>query len=1083
MYNSSARNYILNILSPIMNVQDNIKDSTLLQFYSLICEMRKVSANEPDIAYQKVITAFSQYSESIYRIRIPIPADSYKTISRELSRLSYLEFLTHVVPSLVCNPQRTMIALQSIKPGMSYIEQTHHIIRIKLIAYKMDGITEKDGHSNTGYDDILDNLYDAYTAQKYNATLKRDEFLRLYSSINTFELSPKALSPKSRGAGFKDKDLEDLMVILTDQLQLTRAQQLDLVAKCFINKMQATDIIPLVQTYNFTCYKDILERKRLVQKAHRLMARIPPLELVCAISTRKKLGSVNTKKGTEALVVPNDVMLETGFIYPTFKSLIGLEKENRILLVSPSAFFIRTLLEDALLRERNITIAIQDDNAAALLRYQVDEKIYATQFDKDNIIPVTTFIRQLEEKRLPYDKVFVFGNNLPVEQQQYLVGNTLNAAENDTDVFALLSTYAIDNVSPLSVERIRLMPYLKTISLIPQGINNSSFPKRKMWVHFNVNVPDENSVVKVYAYTLDTSIKTQAISLLREAPLEIPRSELAQLGQSIRKCYSHEIMSRRAQGRTRAMAFSHEIAPDIPVWCSRSFPHGKEKNPRLEAYVCMPAPDEKVLRGFSARGEVIKSTKKHTTQVPESKVLDWLQNTYPFSSVQQRNNSVKRLDEELQGPQLKTEISIREEIIEYYTPLLEKQNIALKTLWYLYPNLSNKYVASDYQVLTEMMHTVIGQQRVCDVTSELMEQLLIEEYPDLSESALWRNYKILSIAMENAKQYGYCHHNPLEDALQEEKLRRKLFAQVRKQLVKKHLEKSELKMAYHAIVSKIQAGQCEYVGVLIRFLTGLESNIVCALRWCDMVKAPYLDVAYFVITRQVSNNGQELSGFSDTEDYICFPLPAGLRSLLENFRARLHSIPDETRIMDSIIAIEANAPKKAFTPYRLNQLTKSILNEYRADDNYFNVAYGDHEFRKTNLNKYMGNFIRENFRYWATDVARLLPAELSYLLRNRVNSTCGRFYCDFQNEASLAIIATKLSRLECLFMQGTPPITQRESSSNVQEFVGVLNSNNGYRQKVSIEIIGNSSVEVYVHSPRGIQSSASIIVDKEGKPI
>jgi chorismate mutase len=538
--------------------------------------------------------------------------------------------------------------------------------------------------------------------------------------------------------------------------------------------------------------------------------------------------------------------------------------------------------------------------------------------------------------------------------------------------------------------------------------------------------------------------------------------------------YASEVLSRRAQGKTKDRPISHDITPDILVWCSSSFPKGKDK-PRLEAYVCMPSERENV-----ERGEIIQSTKKHTTQVSESDMLNWLENIYPLSYVQQRSTDAKSVEEDTK--QIKIEISIREEIIDHYTPSLRNKNIALKTLWYLYPDLSNKYTGSDYQVLTEMMHTVIGQQRVCDITSESIEELLLEVYPNINETALWRNYKILSIAMEKAKAEKYCAHNPLEDALREEKLRRKLFAQVRKNMVKKHLEKPELKLAYREIVSKIKDGQYEYIGVLIRLLTGLESGIVCALRWRDMVQYPCFNVAALAIIRQVSNDGKEISGFSDSEDYIHFPLSDGLRARLEEFQKKLGDIPDDTRILDSIVTLSSGAGKP-LTPSRLNDLTKGILSKFKVEDNYYNIAYGNNEFRKTNLNKYMGDFIRENFRYWANKEAKLLPAELSVLLRNRVDSTCGRFYCDLQNEASLAIIAAKLSRMECLFMQAEQPVAQRAVTDRVYEYESEVMPQNGYRQKVFLEFLGDSMVEVCAHSPRGIWSSATNLTDKEGKPI
>lgn len=1085
MFNLAERDRIIDVLSLKYGKKVKVRDSGLLRLFATMKAMYDTGINQPERAYETVLAKYSTYQYGCISKNSGLSPVFFYDKWSEISKLSYLDFLTYVVPGIVCDPKKTLDIFQKVKPEWGCIEQTHNILQIRLIATQAAALTNEQKPSEKEAE--IDQLYDAYLLAEGDhvldkkANLKKEEFLRLYASINSFELSPKALSPKSKGVGFKDTDIDKLLVLLTDELQLTRSQQLDLVAQCFVNSEQATDIIPTEQIYNFTRCKDMAERKKLVRQAHRLMAKIPPLELICAISTRKKVGKVSVKNRTEALTVPNDVMLETGFVYPMFKNLIGSESDTAILLMCPSAFFVRKLWADDTLRNRNISIVLEDDNVVSLLKYQIEDSRYATHFEKNNIFSTAAFMRHLDGDVVPYAKIFLFGNNLSVDQQGDQLVSILKSRRNQHgDVFALLSSYLVDNAAPLGGETEYLAPHLKTISLIPPGINNSSFPKRKMWVHFGTDVALDNDTVKVHKYTLDTSAKTQAISLLNEAPLEIPHSDFPQLNQTIRKCYSQELMLRRAQGKTKKMAFQHEITPDIPVWCSYTFPKGKENNPRLEAYVCMPPPEEKILRGFSARGEVIQSTKKHTEKVPLDGVLDWLEKTYPMSSVQQRYSTEERkqFGSDLQ---LKVEISIRDEIIEKYTQLLEKQNIALKTLWYLYPDLSNKYTGSDYQVLTQMMQTVIGQQRVCDITSELAEKLLLEVYPNLNEAALWRNYKILSVTMEKAKRHGYCRYNPFEDALRQDKLRRKLFAQVRRQLVKKHLTEPELKQAYHMIVTKIQNGQYEYLGVLIRLLTGLESNIVCALRWCDMVKSSGVDVVSFVITRQISNDGKEISGFSDIEDYMCFPLSAGLRSFMEDFRGRLHGIADETRIMDSVIRTASDEPVKPFTPAQLNDLTKGILKEFNVEENYFNIAYGNSEFRKINLNKYMGDFIRENFRYWASRVAKLLPAELSFLLRNRVDSTCGRYYCDFQNEASLAMMATKLSRLECLFMQGVPPTAQREVRENVYQFTREVKPGDGYRQKVSLEVHGESSVEVTAHSPRGIWSSAINLVDKGGK--
>lgn len=1082
MYNTDMRKQIVHLLSSVLGPADSIKNSRLLQVYSTLCEMAKTGITQPSAAHAQVMAQYAPYQHALFKTLHFPSADTFEKICRVLSHISYRDFLTYVVPGIACDPQRVIDLFQKHFPHQRNIELTHHIIQIRLLVYQMDKLSfSKQKISSEGYDDILDKLYNFYQNSNNEICLPKNLFLRFYSAINTFQLSPKSLAPHA--LGFKNKDIAELMHILTDELQMTRAQQLEMAARYFIYKDQAAQILADEKLYNFVSCKDEKTRKKLANKALRLITKIPPLELMCAISIRKKAGPVNLQKSIDGLVLPNDVMLEMGFVYPLFQNNIGSDRSTPILLLYPSEHFIRRVLSDETMRERNITFVLPDESSVSLIQYQINEPGYALYTGPYiKLLRAKAFLNQMIADKLPYKKIFLFGNHLPVDQQEYHLHKLLRTSSVCIDLYALLSTYTIEKTTNSFLYQCNhFSAQIQSIALIPQGINNSSFPRRKLWVHcaLHSSVP-EDFVTRVYSYTLDTSLKTQAISPMLDIPLEIPQRNIVQIDRSIRSRFSQEIMHRRSSGRSRTMAFVHEITPDIPVWCSRTFPNGIAANPRLEAYVCLPPPEGKMNQGFAARGPVIQSTKKHTTHIPQSEVLDWLENTYPFSAVQQRYTSDERKQLGSNHP-LKPAVQIRYEIIYYYTPILQGKNIALKTLWYLYPNLEDVYSGSDYLVLSDMMQTVIGQQRVGDITAELCEALLLEVYPSLSESALWRNFTILSTALNKSVAYGYCSSNPLEPAMQDEKLRRKLFAQVRRQLTKKHLTKPELESAYASIHAKLQHGHHEYLGVLIRLLTGLESNIVCALRWCDLLNSPDIDVTSLVITRQLSSDGSSVSGFSDVEDYICYPLPEGLRTLIMQYKNQLPDISDNSLILSSVMRVGSMRSSKEITPFQLNTLTKSILKELNIEERSINLAYGDNDFRKTNLNKYAGDFIRENFRYWATKAAQLHPDELSYLLRNRAPSTLGRYYCDFLNDTSQAVIAAKLSRLECIFTQSVPPVAHRRIKTNVHQYTSQVQPQNGYRQKISLEIKGTSPIEFSVYSPLGIHSNALVLYKEDGE--
>lgn len=1078
MFNLDLRMQIIQLLSPLLGSAEKAMDSRLLQAYSTLLGMRKTGIIQPQAAYAKIR---EQYTHSRHGLltHFNFPSEEqFFNICTLLSTYSYIDFLTYVVPGIACDPQQTVDLFHKEYPENSDIELTHHIIQIRFLLYRLREFSFVDNKPN-GYDNVLDALYAAYRSCEKGTALPKALFLKLYSSINTYHLAPQTLAPHT--LGFSSGDINTLMHILSGELQMTRSHQVSLIARYLIDKEQAAQIVSQ-NPFFFHTSIDTNACVKLVSKALRLITKIPPLELLCAISICKRGNRVSEQRRTDGLILPNDVTLELGFVYPIFRNCIGFDPDTSILLYLPSSHFLRKLFSDNELRNRRITILLPDEQEVALVQQQVNAPEYANPNLNLTFMAPDEFLGMIWKSEITYDKIFLFGNHLLVHQQSSELDLLIARMSKRGDLYALLSTHVLEHSVKSFLEHDDDDPlHLQSVVLIPQGINNSTSPRRKVWIHCNYLSPiDLDPVTKIITYTLDTSLKTQAISPVLDAPLELRQSDFVQMQDSIRERFAKELILRRSSGRTRSMAFQHEITPDIPVWCSRTFPNGPEKNPRLEAYVCLPAPEEKTKRGYSARGSILPSTKKHTTHVSQTEVLDWLENVYPFSSVLPRYTQAELKQQGGKFP-LKPTVQIRYEIIEQYTPILKNQNIALKTLWYLYPNLENLYTGSDYQILTQMMQTVIGQQRVCDITDTLCEALLMELYPDLSETALWRNFTILSTALEKAVSYGYCPSNPLAAALKDEKLRRKLFAQVKRQLVKKHLTETELRAAHRFITMKLQNGEYEYFGVLVRLLTGLESNIVCALRWCDLIHYPNMDVSSFVITRQASNDGKSILGFSDAEDYICYPLPSGLRSLIEQYKKQLVSCPENQPILSTLMQLAPKSSLKTINPSQLNLLTRNTLQELNIEERIIHLAYGDNEFRKINLNKYAGDFIRENFRYWATKSAQLLPDELSFLLRNRAPSTLGRFYCDFLNEASQAILSAKLSRLECLFMQTSPPQARRTTAPRVYSHTSKITPKNGYRQKVSLEITNAAAVELQLYCPMGLRSDVCSLDEKDGE--
>jgi hypothetical protein len=189
---------------------------------------------------------------------------------------------------------------------------------------------------------------------------------------------------------------------------------------------------------------------------------------------------------------------------------------------------------------------------------------------------------------------------------------------------------------------------------------------------------------------------------------------------------------------------------------------------------------------------------------------------------------------------------------------------------------------------------------------------------------MWKLYGILTTVMDAAVSLEYCALNPLKEALHHAKIRDKLFAQVRRVMVKKHFSENEMRQLYQFIRNRIEAGEKAYFGVLMRLLTGLESSIICGIRWCDLRYIPEFGITTLVITRQMTLDGKNIEGFSDAEDYLCFPLPYGLQKELEYCRKTADNALQNVQVLGSINCSDKE-PITPVIPSELNKLTKNAI--------------------------------------------------------------------------------------------------------------------------------------------------------------
>ena len=1059
MYSPPLRNQYNSILSSILG-QEEFKSSKLLQAYVTFSAMISDDTT-PSESYSSICKKYADYKRALLRIsNQQCNALRYEEMAEYIA-LPFQDFLTYVTPDIVCDPISLMMHYRNYN-GMyelDHIQLLHHIIAIKLNSYQT--ITSSPNTKSTGdlKDDPLILIYNHYKENEANP-LPINIFKDLYSAINVHPLDPRELSPKLFGSS--GKYLSELLGILFNELQLTRAQSLRMVRDFFCDNHQAVRISKEQDIYPFIQNKDNGSRIKLINKALKLMTKFSPLELICAISLRKKDGTANERNKTETYILPNDITLENGLVYSSFFSGIAPDSDAHILVLLPTPHFINKVLWSSEYKDYKITFVLEDNSICDAILYQASDLSYAPEIGSN--LQFTRYQQWIETNDLceiEYTHVLLFGTRLSITSHPELAAILFERCTENASLLVLepsqyieVRDYLIQSTSKITIEK---------IALIPQGINNSTRPRRKVLIRCKISSTGHKTTqpqsIELHTYTLNTVLKTQALSAMHEEPVLIDWADFCKNPQSLRKLYSKEIVLRRPAGRERNPSFSHEITPDIVVWCSKTYPNDNQSRPRLEAYVCEPAPASRINSGFSERGNRIKSTIKHTTSIPDENILDWLETVYPYSIIVPKRIKTN-IDSTL------TVTSIRDEIITHYTEYLSGQNIALKTLWYLYPSLEDHYSKSSYHILSSMMSTLIGEQRVCDLTAELCEYLLSTEYPDLSQDNLWARFEILSTALDQAISLGYCQSNNLRLALRQAHVRDKLFAQVRNALTKKHFTKNELQKIYTFVLDQIEMGQTLYLGVLIRLLTGLESKIVCALRWCDLLYSPEYNLYSAVITRKINEDGS-FEGFSDNEDYLLFPITEQLQSIILHVKQtnRIHN--DNQLILGSLLPPESNM--NYVKPSLLNQLTREAILSLGLDERVILLPHHGEIQHETDLNKYHGDIIRQNFRFWATETAKLNADELSYLLRNNPSTTLGCYYCDFLNEASQLMLQVKLNRIDSI-LHNNPSKARKRTLHTSTSCNFKTDTEGGVKKRILLEISskGVTNIELSISSQYGV---------------
>ena len=791
---------------------------------------------------------------------------------------------------------------------------------------------------------------------------------------------------------------------------------------------------------------DQRERSKAISKAESILRGTTKREdAICAVSLNDNA---------------NDVTLENSAVYYNFITTLPRIKDKvgiSVLVIAPSPFFVRKWIQDSDLIRIKVLFAVENNDISNFFTHRFGN-------NKDfSFLPLGGLPDYLKKNGAP-THILMFGNHEGIDAGCVsCLSQSLQSGEHS---LSLLCPDERVNTLGEVANLLQNNGCIESVYLYPSGINNETLPRRKILLHAKCGGMSATQNAKIYNYTLETTGNTQSI---RRRPFVATYSSGSQnLPQHIRRIYRQQqlLEYKKNPEATRKMAGEFQFSNEITVFYSASNAKGKEKKPpRVEAYIRYP----QCCQDATLRGKIIESSKSRTRIVNMENIDIWLAMNYLYFP--RRRGSCK-------------DKSVREIVGEIYRNAYEGQPITLKTYVFIHPELVDRVKETGIAKLNAIAQSELGEARLDRLLHDTVIFVLLQLFPPDEDEATYRQAVFaLAELYKDAISHQNCSENPLAPEMALLQRQASQTRNIRRNLMKKSFTLYEARQVYQALTEQIADGNTAALGVMIRLLTGLESNIVSALQWRDfsiMAGLPAANPVYQLsVRRQLTNDGTEYRSFTKVIAYRVIPCPQKLTELLlaEKKKQMAQMNIQEASELDSVPIIQVGTPPKNVSPRDLSKAGTKIVATFHLPDELIQIPDDISGTVESNLNSYSGDIFAANHRHYCMSLCGLDEGEYAYWNGSQAPSTFARNYCDYSNPAAQLILLRKMERWASVL---TDPATQQTACNRIDLIDAKRHcyTAEGYptsRTDVDITITAEKpcNVSLYVDAEYGFDASIS----------
>lgn len=767
---------------------------------------------------------------------------------------------------------------------------------------------------------------------------------------------------------------------------------------------------------------------------------------------RQTLSSLYMKNKKESLI-------ENHILYYLFASNLDCSRDDvnysGAIILDPSPFFIQKWMKDSALKNVYTLFVFTNENLSRFWEKQLE---FQTNFGAIYYLDLEKYLPEFADLN---NQVFVFGNHLSdIGMKHYLIYYLLQKIPFESFCFYDYDQNVLNN---LEMQTIFKGNDLSEIHLFPAGINDVNQRQRSSFLKFISG--NHQSKFNVTHYTLNKDGEYQALSP-RLYSQDLSQDKFFGKKESIRKIYNDAFkLSTRRTSQERNAAKLFRFTEEISVYYTSSF-DSKNNSYRVGAYVTEPRLLKDGSRDFSSKVK-LPLTLKNCRQSSKEKIETWLNLEYPYSLKKSENP-----------------VDIQKEICMVYREVYRDCPITLKTFVYFNTkSFYNKFGERQMKILSSLCDTNLGRTLMDNISSMMVNDVLDDLYENVDDdNKRYQAKALLSNIIDQAIKDKHASINQIKkEVIEERHSKDKAFYQSREHLTIKYFSQIENIKLYREIKKNLDKDG-RYLGAYLKLVTGLESNIVCALQWRDFVPLHDYnegnDKFQLIIRKQLYNDGSDFVGFSRKESYRKVPCSKELTEVLLAQRQKRLSEYETTNIKDidnhSIVEGDhlIKGITKVITPSNLStfcgKLVKKLRKGYSLISEIPDSKKGTIE---TDFLSYGGDIFKSNFQHYGLYRANFNEGELDYLMGRKTDTPFARNYCDFGNDAAQLVLGVKQNRFMTIFMEENEPetkLTQLTSDSEMSiRYVSEKSKSSSVSIVATLSLLNHDNLEISIESDYG----------------